>query len=61
MDFSAGDGFYSGGQSFTGRVDRVGAHRVTHVIDEMNNEKRSDRRESRSFGLRDHVHRRRIS
>ena len=42
MDASAGDGFDMWSQTFTGGVDRVGPHRVAHVIDQVNNEKRAD-------------------
>ena len=61
MDFSACDGFDLRSKSFTGGVDGIGAHRVTDIIDEMNDEEGSDGRVIRSCELRDRVRRRRIS
>ena len=42
MDFSACDGFDLRRKFFTGRVDRVRAHRIAHIIDEMNDDERAN-------------------
>ena len=44
MNPSARDGFDARGQPFAGGVDSVGAHRVAHVINEMNDDEGNNRR-----------------
>ena len=42
VDASAGDGFDARGEALAGGVDRVGAHRVAHIIDQVNDQERAN-------------------